>query len=74
MSAITESEKNRALKQLRHWYSSHKNSIAHYEQEGNEKAVDYHNKQLNNLVWFANLINRLDTIPDVNLNSDDVPF
>ena len=74
--AITEYDKNRALNNLRHWYKSHKQSLAHYEEQGNEKATDYHRNQMNQLKWMANLINQLEVREDFELDDDDdkLPF
>lgn len=74
--AITQYDKNRALNNLRHWYKSHKQSLAHYEEAGNDKATDYHKNQMNQLKWMANLINKLEVVKDFELDDDDdnVPF
>lgn len=74
--AITAYDKNRALNNLRHWYKSHKQSLAHYEEQGNEKATDYHKNQMNQLKWMANLINQLEVREDFELDDDDdkLPF
>lgn len=69
--AITEYDKNRALNNLRHWYKSHKQSLAHYEEQGNEKATDYHKNQMYQLKWMANLINNLEVIKDFELDDED---
>ena len=67
---LTVYEKERILNTLRHWYSSHKNSMAHYQSIGNEKASDYHKSQMQTLVWMANVINKLETLPDFNLEKE----
>ena len=74
--AITQYDKNKALNNLRHWYKSHKQSLTHYEEQGNEKAVDYHKNQMYQLKWMANLINQLEVREDFELDDDDdkLPF
>ena len=74
--AITQYDKNRALNNLRHWYKSHKQSLDHYEEQGNEKAVDDHKNQMYQLKWMANLRNQLEVREDFELDDDDdkLPF
>lgn len=74
MSSITAYEKERMLKTFRHWYQSHHNSLTHYQEVGNEKAIEYHQNQMNNLKWMANIINKLDVVEDYNLEMKDAPF
>lgn len=74
MAAITEYEKNRIMYNLRHWYKSHKQSMAYFEEQGKEDAAAYHKNQMNQLQWIANIVERLDVIKNTNLDSDDCPF
>lgn len=71
MSSITAYEKERILRTFRHWYQSHRNSFNHYQEAGNDKAAEYHQNQMNNLRWMANIINKLDIIEDYNLEIED---
>ena len=73
MATITAYEKERMLKTFRHWYQSHKHSMTHYQETGNEKAVEYHSNQMNILKWMANIVNQLEVIEDYNLD-DEIPF
>ena len=73
MATITAYEKERMLKTFKHWYQSHKRSMDHYQEEGNDNAVNYHQNQMNTLKWMANIINQLDVIEDYNLD-DEIPF
>lgn len=72
--AITVYEKERMLKTLKHWYQSHKQSMAHYQETDNDNAVNYHQNQLNTIKWMANVIHKLETIKDYNLDDDNTPF
>lgn len=74
MAAITAYEKERMLKTFRHWYQSHKQSMTHYQEVGNDNAVNYHQNQLNQLKWMANIVSKLDVIEDYNLEMEDTPF
>ena len=67
--AITLSDKDRMLAHLRSWYKSHAQSLAHYADAGNDKATEYHRRQMENLEWMANLIKSLDTEEGI-----EVPF
>lgn len=73
MAAITAYEKERMLKTFRHWYQSHKQSMAHYQEIGNDSAINYHQNQMNNLKWMANVINKLDVVEDYDLEVEE-PF
>ena len=73
MTNITAYDKERMLKNIKHWYQSHKQSAAHYQEIGNEKAVEYHQNQMNQLKWMANVINKMDVVEDYNLD-DEIPF
>lgn len=66
---MTSADKDRILNHLRSWYRSHTQSVKHFSECGNEKAADYHNKQLQNLEWMAKIIKEV----EVN-NSNDCPF
>ena len=66
---MTSADKDRILNHLRSWYRSHSQSVEHYDECGNEKAADYHRKQLQNLEWMAKIIKEV----EVN-NSNDCPF
>lgn len=70
MAAITAYEKERILRTFKHWYQSHHNSLNHYQETGNDKAVEYHQNQMNNLKWMANIINKLDTVEDYDLETE----
>ena len=73
MTNITAYDKERMLENIKHWYQSHKQSVAHYQEIGNEKAVEYHQNQMNQLKWMANVINKMDVVEDYNLD-DEIPF
>lgn len=73
MTNITAYDKERMLKNIKHWYQSHKQSVAHYQETGNEKAVEYHQNQMNQLKWMANVINKMDVVEDYNLD-EEIPF
>ena len=73
MTNITAYDKERMLKTIKHWYQSHKQSVAHYQEIGNEKAVEYHQNQMNQLKWMANVINKMDVVEDYNLD-EEIPF
>ena len=47
MTNITAYDKERMLKNIKHWYQSHKQSVAHYQETGNEKAVEYQTSVIN---------------------------
>lgn len=66
---MTSADKDRILNHLRSWYRSHAQSVEHYNECGNEKAADYHKKQLENLKWMAGIIKEIKV-----KNSDDCPF
>ena len=73
MSSITMYDKERILKNIKHWYLSHKQSVTHYQETGNEKAIEYHSNQMNQLRWMANVVNKIEVIEDYNLD-DEIPF
>ena len=73
MTNITAYDKERMLKNIKHWYQSHKQSAAHYQETGNEKAVEYHRNQMSQLRWMANVINKMDVVEDYNLD-EEIPF
>ena len=73
MTNITAYDKERMLKNIKRWYQSHKQSVAHYQEIGNEKAVEYHQNQMNQLKWMANVINKMDVVEDYNLD-EEIPF
>ena len=73
MAAITAYEKERMLKIFKHWYQSHKRSMVHYQEAGNDNAINYHQNQMDNLKWMANVINKLDVIEDYDLEVEE-PF
>lgn len=73
MTNITAYDKERMLKNIKHWYQSHKQSVTHYQETGNEKAVEYHQNQMNQLKWMANVINKMDVVEDYNLD-EEIPF
>lgn len=71
MSSITNYEKERILRTFRHWYQNHRQSAIHYQEVENEKAVSYHQNQMNTLRWMANIVNKLDVIEDYDLEMED---
>lgn len=73
MTNITAYDKERMLKNIKHWYQSHKQSAAHYQETDNEKAVEYHRNQMSQLKWMANVINKMDVVEDYNLD-EEIPF
>ena len=73
MTNITAYDKERMLKNIKHWYQSHKQSVVHYQETGNEKAVEYHQNQMNQLRWMANVINKMDVVDDYSLD-EEIPF
>lgn len=66
---MTSADKDRILNHLRSWYRSHSQSVEHFSECGNEKATDYHKKQLQNLEWMAKIIKEVKVD-----NSNDCPF
>ena len=66
---MTSSDRDRILNHLRSWYRSHSQSIEHFSECGNEKAADYHKKQLQNLEWMAKIIKEVKAD-----DSNDCPF
>ena len=73
MTNIIAYDKERMLKSIKHWYQSHKQSVAHYQEIGNEKAVEYHQNQMNQFKSMANVINKMDVVEDYNLD-EEIPF
>lgn len=71
MSSITNYEKERILRTFRHWYQNYRQSAIHYQEVENEKAMSYHQSQMNTLRWMANIINKLDVIEDYDLEMED---
>lgn len=67
--AMTSSDKDRMLNHFRSWYKSHAQSVEHFTEAGNSKAVEYHQKQLENLEWMAKIIKSIKTE-----KSKDCPF
>ena len=67
--AMTSSDKDRMLNHFRSWYKSHAQSVEHFTESGNDKAVEYHKKQMDNLEWMAKIVKSLDTEEGI-----DCPF
>ena len=66
--AITSSDKDRILNHLRAWYKSHAQSVEHFVETGNNKAMEYHRKQMENICWMAEQIKSIKT------KGGDCPF
>ena len=67
--AMTSVDKDRMISHLRSWYKSHSQSVEHFEEVGNTKAVEYHKKQMENICWMADIIKTIKT-----KDGDDCPF
>lgn len=77
--AVSTYEHKRILNTLRFWYSKYQQDISYAEDkisdtEKKNARIEFCKRQMTELNFIADVINRQDKIESINLANDEIPF